>query len=411
MQLTQTVTSGRRRASDDRVHHQPVPHRSAPTTLPSRRSLRVQPHAAAGAPRRSAVPGSATSSSAGVVAAEAVPVVVVPTEAAPAVPEQFLTRRELREREAAAQEAGPFVPRSQGRQTEPGEAPDMPAAPAGRADPVAAAADVVLPSRRSARQSSAAVRLPSRSQRRSAVRPSPVRPAAGRTPAITRLRDNAATAGIVFAAAGLLLGAVAPSTPANGTDASAAALDAAGVARASGIAPAVTAPADAPVTFGLESTGGAAEGIAPSIASARALSSSVTPAAKDRKAFSVPVDNPVVASTFGYRVNPMGGYGSELHTGLDYASACGTPVKAADAGVVIDSGWHAYGGGQRIVIDHGDGMKTTYNHMSVLGVPAGTTVQRGDLLGAVGSTGNSTGCHLHFEVLVKDEKVDPQPWL
>ncbi|MUK00554.1 peptidoglycan DD-metalloendopeptidase family protein [Vibrio cholerae] len=215
----------------------------------------------------------------------------------------------------------------------------------------------------------------------------------------------------MLASAGLLLGAVAPSTTAAGTAADTVPAAAADVSLASEVTPAVTAPSEASVTFGLESAGSAAEGIAPGVASARALSSSVTPAAKERKAFSVPVADAVVASTFGYRVNPMGGYGSELHTGLDYASACGTPVTAADTGTVIDSGWHAYGGGQRIVVDHGDGMKTTYNHLSVLGVASGTAVQRGDLIGAVGSTGNSTGCHLHFEVMVGEDKVDPQPWL
>ena len=62
-------------------------------------------------------------------------------------------------------------------------------------------------------------------------------------------------------------------------------------------------------------------------------------------------------------------------------------------------------------MDHGDGLKSTYNHLSSLDVPAGTRVGRGDVLGAVGSTGNSTGCHLHFEVMVDDKKVDPKPWL
>lgn len=232
-----------------------------------------------------------------------------------------------------------------------------------------------------------------------------LRPHASRPASFSRLRDNAATAGIVLASAGLVMGAVAPSAATAPTAATP------GTALASGVAPAVTAPAGASVTFRLESAGQAAEGIAPSIASARALSASLTPAAQERKAFGVPVDSPVVASPFGYRVNPLGGYGPELHTGLDYASGCGTPVMAADAGTVVDSGEHAYGGGLRIVIDHGDGLKTTYNHLSVLEVPAGMTVARGDLLGAVGTTGNSTGCHLHFEVLVNDEKVDPQPWL
>jgi murein DD-endopeptidase MepM/ murein hydrolase activator NlpD len=124
-----------------------------------------------------------------------------------------------------------------------------------------------------------------------------------------------------------------------------------------------------------------------------------------------PLDNLTVASTFGYRVNPLGGYEPELHTGIDYAGACGTPVKASDKGVVVEAGWHAYGGGQRIVIDHGEGLKSTYNHLSQIGVATGQTVARGGRIGAVGTTGNSTGCHLHFEVMVNDAKVDPLPWL
>ncbi|MHA7279637.1 M23 family metallopeptidase [Arthrobacter sp. MDT2-2] len=217
----------------------------------------------------------------------------------------------------------------------------------------------------------------------------------GTTP-LARLRGNAATAGIVLASAGLLLGAVAPSAT--------TAAPAAG-------AQAVTAAAEAPVTFTLEGAGRVVEGVAPGIASARALSASLTPALRDRKAFESPVDNPVEASAFGYRVNPLSGAADELHEGLDYAGACGTPVKAADAGTVVDSGWHAYGGGQRIVVDHGGGLDTTYNHLSAIDVPAGTKVKRGDVLGAVGSTGNSTGCHLHFEVMIDDKKVDPKPWL
>ncbi|MHA7189225.1 M23 family metallopeptidase [Arthrobacter sp. MDT2-16] len=322
--MTQTVMSGRRRASDDRAQHTPpAPRRSAQTPPPGRRALRTD-HARTDR------------------------AIARPTSGAVA--------------EAAA----------------------------------------ALPSRRSARP--AAVRPRPRMRWRPAAHPSAVHRVAGRPTPFVRLRDNAATAGIVLASAGLLMGAVAPSatsTPADGAE----------MTVATGVAQAVTAPANVTVDFGLETAGPATEGIAPSIADARALSGSLTPAAEERTAFSVPVENPVLASTFGYRVDPMGGSGSELHTGLDYASACGTPVNAADAGTVVDSGWHAHGGGQRIVIDHGDGLKTTYNHLGVLEVPAGTAVQRGQLLGAVGSTGNSTGCHLHFEVLVDDEKADPQPWL
>ncbi|MFJ6000758.1 M23 family metallopeptidase [Arthrobacter sp. NPDC092385] len=415
--MTQTVLSGRRRASDERAHHQSALRRSAHAPLPSRRSLRVQSHpadpaapavpataatASPAAPGAPAVHGSAVRLPAPVaalpVAVLTAPVLpaspfVVPAPGVPAPAAHGLdaapdrTRRELRERERAGRDAAATAALT------PEATAPTPAAPVPD-----------LPTRRSARASDLDTRPQTRSARRAARHSSTLlRAAAGPTP-LARLRDNAATAGIVLASAGLLMGAVAPSaatTPA-GAD---------GVALASGIAPAVTAPAEATVIFALESAGPAAEGIAPSIADARALSASLTPAAKERKAFGAPVDNPVVASTFGYRVNPLGGYGSELHTGQDYASACGTPIRAADAGTVVDSGWHAYGGGQRIVIDHGDGLKTTYNHMSALGVVVGATVNRGDVIGAVGSTGNSTGCHLHFEVLVDDEKVDPQPWL
>jgi murein DD-endopeptidase MepM/ murein hydrolase activator NlpD len=124
-----------------------------------------------------------------------------------------------------------------------------------------------------------------------------------------------------------------------------------------------------------------------------------------------PLTEPSVASPYGNRVNPMGGYGQELHTGTDYAGACGTPVLASSAGTVTESGWHPYGGGQRIVIDHGGGLKTTYNHLSSLGIPVGGKVERGQTIGAVGTTGNSTGCHLHFEVVVDDLTVDPGGYL
>ncbi|WP_394248678.1 M23 family metallopeptidase [Arthrobacter pityocampae] len=229
-----------------------------------------------------------------------------------------------------------------------------------------------------------------------------------------RLRDNAAPLGAVLASAGLIMGAVVPSTtPGTPGGAIAAGITPIPTPEADVAAPdpAVTAPAEASVGFDLESTGPAVDGIAPEVARARALSGPLPPALAERRAFGSPVEDPDVSSRFGYRVDPLDEYRSDLHTGQDYASACGTPVRAADAGTVVDSGWHAYGGGLRIVVDHGAGLTTTYNHLSTLDVPAGTPVQRGQTVGAVGSTGNSTGCHLHFEVLIDDEKVDPQPWL
>ena len=160
----------------------------------------------------------------------------------------------------------------------------------------------------------------------------------------------------------------------------------------------VTADANATIDFGKESP----------LATASTPAAKTTVLSSNAATFAAPIKGASIASSFGYRVNPMGGFGDELHTGTDYAGACGTPVLASRAGTVVESGWHAYGGGQRIVVDHGGGLETSYNHLSVLGVTVGQKVDKAQDLGAVGSTGNSTGCHLHFELLVDGEKVDPQ---
>ena len=125
-----------------------------------------------------------------------------------------------------------------------------------------------------------------------------------------------------------------------------------------------------------------------------------------------PLDAELVeTSGFGYRVSPITGTAGEMHRGQDFSAACGTDVTAAASGTVTFSGWHAYGGGNRVVVDHGNGVETTYNHMSNLAVAVGAVVERGDLVGASGTTGASTGCHLHFEVMVNGEVVDPLGWL
>ncbi|MBM7847755.1 M23 family metallopeptidase [Arthrobacter roseus] len=115
-------------------------------------------------------------------------------------------------------------------------------------------------------------------------------------------------------------------------------------------------------------------------------------------------------SSFGYRGSPITGI-AEMHSGQDFASPCGSDVLAAASGVVKSAGWHAFGGGNRVVVDHGNGLETTYNHMSAITVTVGQQVERGDNVGASGSTGASTGCHLHFEVLVDGKAVDPNGWL
>lgn len=124
-----------------------------------------------------------------------------------------------------------------------------------------------------------------------------------------------------------------------------------------------------------------------------------------------PLASLTVTSTFGYRTNPLSGAGGELHTGIDLAGSCGTAVFASGAGTVTEAGWSQYGGGNRIVVDHGGGIKTTYNHLNSISVSAGQLVGAGARIAGVGSTGNSTGCHLHFEVLVNGQTVDPAPFI
>ncbi|MGW9405247.1 M23 family metallopeptidase [Arthrobacter sp. NPDC055585] len=127
---------------------------------------------------------------------------------------------------------------------------------------------------------------------------------------------------------------------------------------------------------------------------------------------SVPVDGLVITSPFGWRINPMTGSGQEWHTGTDFRGGLGAEVRSARAGTVVEAGWHTTGGGGlRIVVDHGDGVQTTYNHLNDIRVETGQPVEEGQVLGGVGSTGNSTGPHLHFEVLINGEYTDPMTWL
>ena len=120
-----------------------------------------------------------------------------------------------------------------------------------------------------------------------------------------------------------------------------------------------------------------------------------------------------VTSPFGMRVHPVTGV-YKLHTGTDLGVPCGTDVHASLAGTVIEAGWNdAYG--WRTVITHGsvDGvlLTTTYNHQTHLDVAVGDKVAAGQVIGTSGTTGFSTGCHLHFELYVNSTLVDPEPWL
>lgn len=115
-------------------------------------------------------------------------------------------------------------------------------------------------------------------------------------------------------------------------------------------------------------------------------------------------------SGFGGRRNPFGGSSSEFHTGQDMEAPSGTPISAAANGTVTYAGW-MNGYGQIVIIDHGGGLFTRYGHMSRIEATVGQTVTRGQLIGLVGSTGRSTGPHVHYEVRINDKPVDPLPYL
>ena len=100
-----------------------------------------------------------------------------------------------------------------------------------------------------------------------------------------------------------------------------------------------------------------------------------------------------------------------LHRALDLARAVGTPVKAADNGYVVVAGWSNAGYGNYIVIDHGNGLQTLYAHLSRIYVRPGDIVTRGAAIGNMGNTGNSTGPHLHFEVIKSGVRVNPRNYL
>ena len=116
------------------------------------------------------------------------------------------------------------------------------------------------------------------------------------------------------------------------------------------------------------------------------------------------------SSPYGYRYSPLTGLPGEFHWGQDYAAACGTRVYAADAGVVRAVGWHLWGGGNRVEIEHGNGLVTTYNHLQAIGVTQGQSVRVGEVIAEVGTTGWSTGCHLHFETIVNGLHTNPNGW-
>jgi murein DD-endopeptidase MepM/ murein hydrolase activator NlpD len=128
----------------------------------------------------------------------------------------------------------------------------------------------------------------------------------------------------------------------------------------------------------------------------------------------VPYRKPVVGeieftSGFGVRVDPFVGRPA-MHTGVDFRAAMGDPVRATANGKVVSTGW-AGGYGQMVEVDHGNGLSTRYGHLSEIDVKVGQSVKIGEVVGEVGSTGRSTGPHLHYETRIDGEAVDPQKFL
>ncbi|SIN59934.1 Murein DD-endopeptidase MepM and murein hydrolase activator NlpD, contain LysM domain [Parasphingorhabdus marina DSM 22363] len=123
----------------------------------------------------------------------------------------------------------------------------------------------------------------------------------------------------------------------------------------------------------------------------------------------MPADISMMSSGYGYRRDPFTGRGA-MHNGIDFKGPHGEPILAAARGKVTHAGWKS-GYGKTVEITHGNGLMTRYAHLSRIGVRTGETVAQGNKLGAMGSTGRSTGTHLHFEVRLNGKAINPRPFL
>lgn len=117
-----------------------------------------------------------------------------------------------------------------------------------------------------------------------------------------------------------------------------------------------------------------------------------------------------INNEFGFRRNPFGGRAYEFHAGMDIDGERGDVVMAPGNAVVLEAGWKG-GYGNMIELDHGNGLTTRYGHLSKIDVAAGDQIVRGQLIGYVGSTGRSTGPHLHYELRINDKPVNPRRFL
>ncbi len=117
-----------------------------------------------------------------------------------------------------------------------------------------------------------------------------------------------------------------------------------------------------------------------------------------------------INNEFGFRRNPFGGRSYEFHGGMDIDGERGDIVVAPANGIISKAGWQG-GYGNMIEIDHGNGLKTRYGHLSKLNIKEGDPIQRGQLIGFVGSTGRSTGPHLHYELRLDEKPINPRRFL
>ena len=131
-------------------------------------------------------------------------------------------------------------------------------------------------------------------------------------------------------------------------------------------------------------------------------------------AIAIPSEKPVktaeFTSAFGVRSDPFR-RAAAMHAGIDLAGPVGTPIYATADGTVARAGWNSGGYGNLVEIDHGRGIVTRYGHLSTMNVYPGARVTRGQMIGRMGSTGRSTGSHLHYEVRIDDRPVNPIPFM
>ena len=116
------------------------------------------------------------------------------------------------------------------------------------------------------------------------------------------------------------------------------------------------------------------------------------------------------SSDYGYRRNPFGGFSGEFHPGIDFKGPMGDPVYATGDGVINRCDWYN-GYGNAVVIDHKSGYQSLFGHLSKVNVTQGQEVKAGDLIGYIGSTGRSTGPHLHYEIRKNGDDISPEPFL